>query len=309
MPAADAYELRSRCAAEIDAYESGHFHSRPWLREAFLATPREAFVPDRVWWPHPREDGLCHVIDRAARPRAWLKAVYRPRSSLVTQVADGAVSPEDGPTDREFTSSISGSAVVVEMLHHLAPRPGDRILEIGTGTGYNTALLARRVGAHNIVSIEIDPVLAAGAARTLRALGTPAAVITGDGEQGHPPRAPYDRIISTASIRRVPAQWLDQLRPGGVLLAPLDTPFGCDGLLRLVADGRGGGSGRLLRGVAFMRVRGQRDTRTYGELGWPPPRSYPPGGWPSWRQYRVTADRSGQRIAVEPLRAERSGRS
>ncbi|MFI6638898.1 methyltransferase domain-containing protein [Streptomyces sp. NPDC050504] len=300
MSAANAYELRSRCAAEIDAYESGHFHGRPWLREAFLAVPREAFVPDRVWWPHPREDGLCHVIDRATRPRAWLKAVYRPRSSLVTQVADGTVRPEDGPTDREFTSSISCSAVVVEMLHHLAPLPGEHILEIGTGTGYNTALMAHRVGARNVVSIEIDPALAVRAARTLTAQGVRATVVVGDGERGHPPGAPYDRIISTASIRRVPASWLDQLRPGGVLLAPLDTPFDCDGLLRLVADGHGTGRGRLLRGVAFMRVRGQRDGRTYGELGWPPSRAYPPGNWPAWQQYRVTAGRSGQRIVVEP---------
>ncbi|MFW3464253.1 protein-L-isoaspartate O-methyltransferase family protein [Streptomyces microflavus] len=67
---------------------------------------------------------------------------------------------------------------------------------------------------------EVDPGIAAQARRNLDELGLDPLVITDDGEQGHPAAGPYDRIVATASVRRIPRAWLDQLRPGGVLLAP-----------------------------------------------------------------------------------------
>ncbi|MGA4844111.1 methyltransferase domain-containing protein [Streptomyces sp. G45] len=281
-----AERLRAECAEEIDRLGTG-FRERPWLREAFLAVPREVFVPDRVWWPHrSAEDGLFPLLDRGLRPRQWLRSVYRARVPLITQIADGAVLP-DGPTDRtDFTGSISCPAVVVSMLRHLDPQPGERILEIGTGTGYGTALLARRVGAGAVTSVEIDKALATHAGVALRAVGCAPRLVVGDGEGGHPPGAPYDRVIATAAFRRLPQALLDQLRPGGVLLAPLDTPFGCDGLARLTADGHGRAHGRFVGAVDFMKVRGQRDRPTsYAELG-----------WPTWGDYRVTVEHGHQHI-------------
>ncbi|WP_167163193.1 methyltransferase domain-containing protein [Streptomyces sp. MBT27] len=292
-----AVELRAACAAEIDGRTVGHFNDRPWLREAFLEVPREHFVPDQVWWPTPRGDGLHHVIDRRERPRAWLKGVYRSRASLITQVADGTVRPEDGPTDEPFTSAVSCSAVVVDMLHYLDAGPDDTALEIGTGSGYSTALLAHRVCPENLVSIEIDEELADRARQALADLGLHPTVVAGDGEAGHPARAPYTRIISTAAVREIPQAWLDQAAPGAVIVTPLYGPFGHDGLLRLIADGHGGGQGRLVTGVAFMKTRGQRRTdRSFADLGWPTV----DGPWPAYADalYQVTVQDGHQRIHI-----------
>ncbi|KOU50139.1 rRNA adenine N-6-methyltransferase family protein [Streptomyces sp. WM6378] len=291
-----AAELRAECAAEIDCRTVGHFNHRPWLRQTFLKVPREYFVPDQVWWPTPRDDGLHHVIDRRERPRAWLKGVYRPRASLITQVADGAVLPEDGPTDAPFTSAVSCSAVVVDMLHYLDPGPDDTALEIGTGSGYSTAILAHRVRPESLVTIEIDEQLADRARKALAGLGLHPTVVAGDGEAGYPVRGPYTRIISTAAVQEIPQAWLDQAAPGAIVVAPLHGPFGHDALLRLVADGQGGGTGRLVTGVAFMKMRGQRADRSFAELGWPTA----DGPWPAYADadYRVTVGGGRQQIQI-----------
>ncbi|MEU0763674.1 hypothetical protein ABZ351_28780 [Streptomyces microflavus] len=84
--------------------------------------------------------------------------------------------------------------------------------------------MATRTGPRTVVSIEIDPATADGARQNLEGLGLDVHVITGDGELGHPAVGPYDRILATASVRRIPQPWLDQLRPGGVLLAPSTAP-------------------------------------------------------------------------------------
>ncbi|WP_331751024.1 methyltransferase domain-containing protein (plasmid) [Streptomyces globisporus] len=263
----NADTLRNRCAEEMAAAARG-FGDASWLRDSFLTVPREHFAPTRVWWPSPREDGLYSLIDRDERPNAWLKALYSPGVALITQMDDGLV-PPDGPGKGALTSSISSSGVIIELLRHLAPEPGERVLELGTGTGYTTALLATRTGPGSIVSIEIDPVTADRARQNLDGLGLDVHVITGDGELGHPAGGPYDRIVATASVRQIPQPWLDQLRPGGVLLAPLDSPFGCDLLVRLTGAGDGTGHGTCVAQVDFMRFRGQREPRPYAELGWP----------------------------------------
>lgn len=287
---ADANFLRQRCLEQMEADPRNYFGGLAWLREAFMAIPREHFVPTRVWWPRPGVDGLYKLIDRDETPNAWLKAVYRLRTPLVTQIDDGAV-PASGPATGWFTSSISCITVVIEMLRHLAPRPGERILEIGTGTGYSSALLAHRTGPGTVTSIEIDPHIAAHARQRHSALGADVHTITGDGELGHPAAAPYDRIVSMASVRRIPPAWLRQLRPGGVLVVPLDTPFGWDLTVLFTGTGHGAAVGRPVATVEFMRVRGQRGARPHGELGWPA--DVAPQ---QWRDYEVRADQDGQLV-------------
>ncbi|WP_246033367.1 methyltransferase domain-containing protein [Streptomyces hundungensis] len=280
----------------LDARDGGHFHGRPWLREAFLRVPREQFIPDRVWWPWPGKDGLHPVLDRTVRPREWMRAVYTAQASLITQVDDGRVRPEEGPTKAEFTSAASCPAVVVDMLHYLDPGPQDVVLEIGTGSGYSTALLAQRVRPANLVTMEIDTRLADLAREKLAGFGLRPTVVAGDAEQGHGERAPYTRIISTAAVRQVPQSWLLQAAPGAVIVVPLNGPFGHDALLRLVADGRGNGEGRLVSGVAFMKLRGQRRPVPYADLGWPAMG----GPWPAYAdaEYRVTVVRGRQEIQI-----------
>lgn len=288
----DAESLRARCVQELESSPRGYFGGLPWLRDAFETVPREHFAPDRLWWPRPGEDGLYALIDRSKTPKRWLKAVYLLRTPLITQIDDGAIAP-DAPANGAFTSSISCITVVIEMLRHLTPDPGDKVLEIGTGTGYNAALLAHRVGPDRVTTVEIDPQIAAQAQERLDALGVRARVITADGEQGCPEGAPYDRIVSTASVRRIPPAWLRQLRPGGVLIAPLDSPAGYDLTIRMTGTGDGAAVGCPVSTVEFMRIRGQRSPRPHADLGWPDAIDMR-----RWRDYEVLADQTEQRIVL-----------
>jgi protein-L-isoaspartate(D-aspartate) O-methyltransferase len=110
------------------------------------------------------------------------------------------------------------------MLEQLAVEPGQRVLEIGAGTGYNAALLAELVGpAGQVVSIEIDEELVAGAREHLARAGySRVQVVLGDGALGYAPLAPYDRLILTTAARDIAPAWWEQLRaPGGRLVLPL----------------------------------------------------------------------------------------
>ncbi|MER7652652.1 MULTISPECIES: methyltransferase domain-containing protein [Streptomyces] len=283
---ATAVELRAKCAAEIDSFgRLGYFNDRPWLRTAFETVPREHFTPDRVWVPQRGQDGLYPVLDRHEQPEQWLEAVYSPRLALITQIADGTVRIEDGPADSsDFTASISCPAVVVDMLHYLNPRPDERVLEIGTGTGYSSALLAHRIGAGNVTSVELQADLAASAHGRLHTLGYGGVQVhVADGEAGWEQGAPYDRLISTVGIHRVPPAWPRQVRPGGLIITPISTPLGSDALLWLQPDGDGSAHGGLITGVAFMKLKSQRQRAPWRELGWP--------RFPDWT---VTVGRDGE---------------
>ncbi len=116
-------------------------------------------------------------------------------------------------------ATISQPTVIAEMLALLSPNPGEKILEVGTGSGYTAALLSE-LGAR-VVSVEIDPSLAEEAAKRLRALGYNVKVVVGDGGAGYPPEAPYDGIICHAAVPNIPEPWVEQLREGGRIVAPV----------------------------------------------------------------------------------------
>ena len=120
--------------------------------------------------------------------------------------------------------TISGPLVVAVMTEWLRPLPGDRVLEIGTGSGYQAAVLAPLV--KTIYSIEIEKALAEKAARTLDRLGYDNVVTkAGDGFQGWPEHAPFDGIIVTCSPEDVPQPLLDQLADGGRMVIPVGERF------------------------------------------------------------------------------------
>lgn len=120
-------------------------------------------------------------------------------------------------------SSSSQPAIMAIMLQQLRPQPGQRVLEIGAGTGYNAALLGYLVGPQGrVVTLDLDPDLCAQARANLAAAGiTNVEVVEADGAGGWPPGAPYDRIIVTASADDLSPAWLEQLVEGGRLVAPL----------------------------------------------------------------------------------------
>ncbi|MFF9705381.1 methyltransferase domain-containing protein [Streptomyces griseofuscus] len=226
--------------------------SADWL-PAFAAVSRSAFLPD-VIWPFDMGTGTTVAVDRREEPDLW-SSYANADVPIVTQWDDGAGEGSGSVP----TSSASMPSVVFRMLSALEVEPTHRVLEIGTGTGWNAALLAHRLGVANVVSIEIDPKVADAARDRLAAQQLLGPVLTRDGTDGDEKGAPYDRIIATAGVRQIPPAWLRDA-PGGMILAPWGTHFGNgDALVRLrVSEDGGCAEGRFLGPVEFMKVRGQR---------------------------------------------------
>lgn len=254
----DAAALLGRMVDELSA--SGELV--PAWHDTFLSVLRHAFIPEVIWRHDANSDSDDDLVPlrRGDDPDGWLDLAYAD-DAVITQVDDGRpVGP--GLLGREISSSASQPRVVAQMLAALDVAPGMTVLEIGTGTGYNAALLAHRVGAENVTTVEIDPQLATAAAGSLRDAGYGGVTcVTGDGALGHPERAPYDRIIATACVYRPPFAWIEQLRPGGRLLTPWRTEYYNGGLLALTATGDGTAEGGIVSNVAFMMLRDQRNPR------------------------------------------------
>ncbi len=166
---------------------SGRIRS-PAVERAMRCVPRERFVPD------------LDVV-----------GVYDDRAQLVKEDAGGTL------------STISQPTMVAIMLELARLAPGDHVLEIGTGTGYNAALLGNLVGsAGSVVSIDVEEDLIGGAAAVLTDLGASNVVVhVADGRDGWPDEAPYDCVMATVGVRSVPPAWRVQTADGGRLLAPL----------------------------------------------------------------------------------------
>ena len=149
-----------------------------------------------------------------------MRAAYSDQT-LVTRLgiahADHA-RPADHPDGRP-TSSATQPGLVVAMYRHAGITDGSHVLDIGTGSGYGTALLARRLGDRLVTSIDIDDYLVAAAADRLDEVGLRPEVITGDATGLLP--GSYDRIVSMMSVAPVPASWLLALRPGGRLVTAI----------------------------------------------------------------------------------------
>ncbi|MER5964940.1 methyltransferase domain-containing protein [Streptomyces sp. NPDC002057] len=225
-----------------------------WL-DTYRAVPRAMFVPARVWPGMPEGTEQGPLVDRAVDPRTWLDAVYS-NVPLTTQWDRGEhQGDEQGTTP---TSSNSLPSMVFAMLADLGVEAGHRVLEIGTGTGWNAALLAHRAGAGNVVSVEYDPSVAEQARETLAEFGGPAPlVVTGDGRAGVADQAPYDRVIATASVGEVPSAWIEQTVAGGVIVAPWGPLYGGEAIVRLTVGHDGHARGLFTRSSAFMRIRQQ----------------------------------------------------
>lgn len=254
----DPDKLRRKMAERLTEAEE----LAPQWRPAFLAVPRHAFIPDLIWRREPSIDGPNDLVPlyRSESPVAWLELSYAD-DAVITQVDDGTpVGPDLAGYD--ITSSASMPLLVSRMLTALDVEAGQRVLEIGTGTGYNAALLAHRLGAENVTTIEVDPALAKRAHQALTNVGYGAVrVITADGTHGHSPGSPYDRIISTASVRRFPYQWVAQTRPGGRIVTPWAQLY-FPALVAFTVGEDGTATGSVADpGMDFMTLRDQRIPR------------------------------------------------
>jgi protein-L-isoaspartate(D-aspartate) O-methyltransferase len=192
------------------------------VRQALIKVPRHAFVPD-----------------------ALQDAAY-----------------DNGPLPIGEGQTISQPYIVAIMTELLALGPEHRVLEIGTGSGYQTAILAQLV--KQVYSIEIVASLAKRAAQRLRLLGYANITIrTGDGYHGWPEEAPFDAIIITAATAAVPPPLLEQLKPGGRLIVPLDVGFDQE-LILYTKSVDGSFERRKLLPVAFVPMTGQARCHSTG---------------------------------------------
>jgi protein-L-isoaspartate(D-aspartate) O-methyltransferase len=181
---------------------------------------------------------LLDLRRRGIADRAVLRALDEvPREHFVdARFASGAYADQALPI--ACGQTISQPYVVAYMTEQLGVRPEHRVLEIGTGSGYQAAVLSRL--AREVVSVERYRTLADTARARLAALGYGnVEVIVGDGFAGVPERAPFDRIIVTAAAEAIPEALVAQLAEGGVLLLPLGPHGGTQQLVRLTKSAGG----------------------------------------------------------------------
>lgn len=233
-------------------------------------------------------------------PSLPLAEIYQDRSIGTKHIGDLLVSSSSQPT------------MMAIMLEQLSLKPGQRVLEIGAGTGYNAAIMAQIVGdSGSVVTLDIDQDLVDEARAHLRAAGYPEVeVICGDGGYGYPPNAPYDRIILTVGATDIMPAWWDQLKEGGRLVLPLELRGGQLSVAfkkerdQLVSDS--------IRSCGFIRMRGAFASESEApiELG-PEPgllfmmasAAVPTGAETiyEWLQHPLRPVRSG--VTVTPLEA------
>jgi methyltransferase of ATP-grasp peptide maturase system len=217
-------EWRARAAHLADELTAAGKLVSPVWREAICEVPRHEFVPDVF---SSRPGGTWHRQDTATEQgrQEWLNQVYS-NTALLTALTKT-------PTSTTLRSSSSMPGLMTRMLESLDVHDGHRVLEIGTGTGYNAALLAHRLGDAHVFSIDVEPDLIDLARQRLAQVGYHPTLVAGDGAAGLPDHALFDRIIATCAVPAVPRAWVDQTRPGGVILTDLKTTTGAGSLVRL----------------------------------------------------------------------------
>ena len=143
-----------------------------------------------------------------------------PRERFVTPDRQNAAYA-DTPLPILLGQTISAPSMIAIMLEEADLRPGLKVLDVGTGSGYNAALFAAIVGAENVVSIERHAELLDFARGNLAAAGHAVRLVVGDGTLGYAPEAPYDRIVVTAGATRIAKSWIAQTKIGGRIVVPI----------------------------------------------------------------------------------------
>jgi len=201
--------------ARLTAHLTGRARFSPTVMEALGEIPRDAFVPEEL---------MRHAFD-------------------------------NGPLPIGLGQTISQPYIVALMTDLLEPQPHHIDLEVGTGSGYQAAILAQLV--EQVYSLEIIPELAEEAEELLARLEYHNVEIrVGDGHSGWPEQAPFDGIIVTAAASHIPPALTDQLKAGGRLVIPLGSPYGAQELLLIEKDRGGELHTRDILGVAFVPMTG-----------------------------------------------------
>lgn len=284
-----ASELRQALASEL--VQRGTIIDSAW-RTAVEQVPREVFLGEAVFQPRRTEHGTEWVpVRRAEVSQAeWEQMAYTD-VTWVTQIdgvgAEEAVAPIQG--EPSCSSTLPG--LMVAMLDAAEIGDGERVLEIGTGTGYSTALLCHRLGSPAVSSIEYDPRVAAQARAALHQLGHGPDLRVGDGLDW-PARdldAEYDRLVATCAVRYLPAAWIWQVRAGGTITAPLSGWMTATAFAHVTIAEDGTAEGRFRdEELSFMFARPHAR----------PPRSYYRLGLGEERETRIDPRLLGERMGV-----------
>jgi len=233
--------------------------SRPSTLPVTLPATVAAATSRMATWQPPRfterqweRNAMVEVIRRyGLRDEAVLKAMAAvPRHEFVPE-RFSRYAYSDRPLPIGYGQTISQPYMVAEMTSLLGLKPGDRVLEIGTGSGYQAAVLSEFT--RNVYTIEIIKPLAEAARRRLKRLGYDVVrVRVGDGYYGWREKSPFDAIIVTCAAGQIPPPLVDQLAPGGRMVIPVGSPGAFQELILLEKDARGRIRSRSLMAVRFV---------------------------------------------------------
>lgn len=220
--------------------EKGDLRSPAWWA-AVAAVPRHLLVPYAYEQKSTGGEWTRFVTGDA------LERIYSPET-LVTALQNVNDFPQP-------VSSSTKPDLMLRMLEILDVRDGDRVLEIGTGTGYNAALLAERLGDDHVFTVDVDDDIVTAARDRLAAIGYQPTVVAADGAEGLPENAPYDRVVVTCSVPAVPWAWAGQLTADGAVLVDLKPANSAGNLVLLHRVGDRLQGRFTARWAAFMTMR------------------------------------------------------
>lgn len=239
-----------------------------------VTTPAPTMSGDEARFAQQRERMVLETIERRGITDEDVLNAMRavPRHLFVPEnERDRAYG--DYPLPIGYGQTISQPYIVALMTELLVLKEGDRVLEVGTGSGYQAAILAEISGIE-VYTIEIIPDLAESARERLESLGyTSLHCKQGDGYYGWPEHAPFDAIIVTAAPDHLPQALVEQLAPGGQMVIPIGPPGGYQTLWKFVKGDDGGLKAFNMGGVAFVPFTGPGAEEHDGEGGyeWPTP--------------------------------------
>ncbi|MEU6379551.1 methyltransferase domain-containing protein [Streptomyces sp. NPDC046909] len=245
----------ARSAMVARLHKAGNLSPGP-LTEALLALPRQILLPQAYVRRSAPDQTVprWELLDWAVTDdqEELLRVLHSGDSVAVQHDGEALLGRARGwRSGGAMTSMSSVMGMTAELLQELDLRGGQRVLDVGTGAGVTAAVACHLCGDGGVTTIDRDPHLTAAAEVRLARLGFEPAVVAGDGEAGWPPRAPYDRVFVSFAVPRVPPALVQQLAPGGRLLATVGSSSPSWPGLAVVTKNAQGHAQGILRAVEF----------------------------------------------------------